>query len=349
MHIVQSNIQFSAQREYSETYVRQESMQMVVGDNNGRENSSEGKKLGHVRDMVNISPQGKGKALAVGQDSDKDECKIDPKLTALIEFIEQTTGKKVKLVDPNSFHGSAHPGHKTEQVEAAVGEEAQEVQGPGFSYQLHEHYQETERTSVQAKGMFQTADGKEVAFDFQVSMSRSFTSAFNLQLQAGRQIDPLVVNYPGTAAQIGQDRFEFDLDVDGEIEEMAFPDQGSGFLALDKNGDGTINNGSELFGPQSGDGFAELAAYDQDGNGWIDEGDEVFGDLKVWTKSADGQDRLVGLGKIGVGAIYLGSIESEFMVKGSGNEDMAQVKRSGVYVTEGGSMGSVQEMDFVVS
>ncbi len=182
----------------------------------------------------------------------------------------------------------------------------------GFvSIQLQEHYQETERTSVQAKGLFQTADGKEVAFDFQINMSRSFTSAFNLQLQAGRQIDPLVVNYPGTAAQIGQDRFEFDLDMDKEVEEMAFPGRGSGFLALDTNGDGEINDGSELFGPASGDGFAELAAHDQDGNGWIDEGDEVFGELKVWSKGADGQDRLTGIGKLGIGAIYLGSIASK--------------------------------------
>ena len=41
---------------------------------------------------------------------------------------------------------------------------------------------------------------------------------------------------------------------------------GSGYLALDKNGDGTINDGSELFGTRNGDGFADLAQYDEDGN-----------------------------------------------------------------------------------
>ena len=347
MHIVQSDIQFSAKREYTETYVRQESLQ-VVGGGTGREAAGQDKKLGHIRDLVDISPQGKGKALAVGKAAKEESGEVNPKLAALIEFIEQTTGKKVKLVDPRLFHGSAQSGHTDQQIEAQAGKEAQEAQGPGFSYQLQEHYQETERTSVQAKGRFETADGKEVAFDFQISMSRTFTSAFNLQLQAGKQIDPLVVNYPGTAAQIGQDRFEFDLDLDGQVEEMAFPGQGSGFLGLDTNGDGQINDGSELFGPQSGDGFGELAAYDQDGNGWIDERDQVFGDLKVWSKEADGQDRLVGLGKLGIGAIYLGSVASEFMVKGAENDDLAQVKRSGVYVTQKGDLGSVQEMDFVV-
>ena len=51
---------------------------------------------------------------------------------------------------------------------------------------------------------------------------------------------------------------------------------GSGFLALDKNGNGKIDDGSELFGTKSGDGFADLAEYDSDGNGWIDEKGRVY-------------------------------------------------------------------------
>ena len=41
--------------------------------------------------------------------------------------------------------------------------------------------------------------------------------------------------------------------------------------ALDINEDGKINDGKELFGTASGNGFGDLAAYDQDNNGWIDE------------------------------------------------------------------------------
>jgi hypothetical protein len=348
MHIVQSDIQFSARREYSEVYSRQESLQMVSREGGQAEEASQGKKLGHVRDMVNISPQGKSKALAVGKASGEQGREISPKLAALIEFIEQATGKKVKLMHPGSFQGAkADAAPQVTKPSQAEAQEQMAKAEPGFSYELQEYYQETERTQVQAKGVFATADGREVSFDFQVSMSRTFMSAFNLQIQSGSRIDPLVVNYPGTAAQVSQDSFEFDLDMDGQLEKMAFPEQGSGFLALDKDGNGEINDGSELFGPQSADGFGELAAYDQDGNGWIDEGDAVFGDLQVWSKGPDGQNRLLGLGKLGIGALYLGSIESEFMVKDSGNEDLAQVKRSGMYVTEDGNVGSLQEMNFV--
>lgn len=64
------------------------------------------------------------------------------------------------------------------------------------------------------------------------------------------------------AASLTERDFAFDIDLDGHADQIAFVGTGSGFLALDRNGDGEINDGSELFGPESGDGFAELAAYD---------------------------------------------------------------------------------------
>ena len=75
------------------------------------------------------------------------------------------------------------------------------------------------------------------------------------------------------------------------------------FLALDKNGDGRMNDGSELFGTASGDGFKDLAAYDEDGNGWIDENDSIYSQLKIWTKDENGKDHLIDLKDADVGAI----------------------------------------------
>ena len=88
----------------------------------------------------------------------------------------------------------------------------------------------------------------------------------------------------------------------------------SGFLALDKNSDGIINDGSELFGTKTGNGFSELAEYDSDGNGWIDENDEVYDQLKVWVKDENGKDTLLSLKEANVGAICLGSSKTTFHV-----------------------------------
>ncbi|MGI6434133.1 MAG: hypothetical protein ACOX0F_02005 [Syntrophomonadaceae bacterium] len=78
---------------------------------------------------------------------------------------------------------------------------------------------------------------------------------------------------------------------------------------------------AELFGPSTGNGFAELALYDEDGNGWIDEGDSVYARLKIWSKDEEGNDRLISVSDAGVGAIMLGNIDTPFTITNSSNED----------------------------
>ena len=139
------------------------------------------------------------------------------------------------------------------------------------------------------------------------------------------------------------------MDADGTEEEIASLSAGSGFLALDKNDDGIINNGKELFGPQSGDGFADLAAYDEDSNGWIDESDSVFKDLKIWTKDENGGNRLIAIGKAGVGAIYLGHTATEFSLnKEITNETQGIVRSTGIFLKESGETGTIQHVDLIV-
>ena len=162
-------------------------------------------------------------------------------------------------------------------------------------------------------------------------------------------MDPLVINLEGNPASFSDQTFFFDLDSDGKAEELSSLAKGSGFLALDLNNDGIINDGSELFGTKSGDGFKDLAAYDKDGNGWIDEDDEVFKHLKVWTKDADGRDRLIALGDAGVGAIYLGHTATEFSVKQmETNQTQGIVRSTGVFLKESGEVGTIQHVDLVI-
>ena len=142
--------------------------------------------------------------------------------------------------------------------------------------------------------------------------------------------------------------YDFDLDADGEADQIHFIGPNSGFLALDRDGSGTIDNGSELFGASTGNGFAELAAYDEDGNQFIDEADSIFEELRIWQKDSAGNDHLVALGQKGVGAIYLGHIDTPFQVKDEANQLQGVVRSSGVYITEGGGTGTVQQLDLVV-
>ena len=118
----------------------------------------------------------------------------------------------------------------------------------------------------------------------------------------------------------------------------------SAFLALDRNGDGIINNGSELFGPQSGQGFDELAAFDGDGNGWIDEADSVYEQLRFWDPQSDA---FATMQERSVGAIYLDSVESPFMMVDQEHEAQALVRASSIYLSESGMSGIIQQVDLL--
>ena len=209
---------------------------------------------------------------------------------------------------------------------------------------------EMENTAFQTTGVARTKDGREINFGVTVEMSRAFCAEFENFTQEDYVVtDPLMINLDSNVANITDMKFMFDIDADGQKEEVSLAEKGSGFLALDKNGDGKINDGSELFGTKSGDGFKDLAAYDEDGNGWIDEADSVFKKLKVWSKDENGKDILISLKKADVGAIYLGNANTEFSVKsGIENQTDAIIRKTGIYLKESGGAGTVQHVDLAV-
>lgn len=216
---------------------------------------------------------------------------------------------------------------------------------------FYSYYSETESTTFQTKGVVKTSDGRELSFDLELSMSRSFMEETEFDRTLDEVVtfyDPLVINMDVPTAAVTDQKFFFDIDCDGTAEEISSLAKGSGFLALDKNGDGIINDGSELFGTKSGDGFRDLAAYDSDGNGWIDENDEIFESLRVWTKDYNGNDKLISLKDADIGAIFLGNVYTGFDLKDDEtNDTLARIQSTGVFLHESdGSAGTIQHVDF---
>ncbi len=209
---------------------------------------------------------------------------------------------------------------------------------------------ETENTAFQGQGTVRTSDGREIDFGITVEMSRAFCRQNeSISTRTVIMCDPLVINMGADVAEVSDQKFLFDLDADGTKEEISTLSSNSGYLALDKNGDGKINDGSELFGTKSGDGFADLAKYDSDGNGWIDENDEVFGKLKVWTKDENGKDLLLDLKEADVGAIYLGKAATQFSLNSmKDNHTNGAIRSTGVYLKESGGTGTVQHVDLAL-
>ena len=210
--------------------------------------------------------------------------------------------------------------------------------------------EEVENTCFSTVGIAKTTDGREITFNVDLEMSRAFCMSNETYVKTMQTlVDPLVINVGSNVTTVSDQKFLFDLDADGKEEEISYLEGGSGFLALDRNGDGTINDGSELFGTKSGDGFMDLAEYDKDGNGWIDEADSVFANLKVWSKNEDGTDTLISLKEAGVGAIYLGNADTEFSMKNLENSATnAVVQKTGVFLYENGGAGTIQHIDLAL-
>lgn len=219
-----------------------------------------------------------------------------------------------------------------------------------LSFNAEEYYSEQENTLFSSVGTVRTADGREINFNVNLAMSRSFTQAYKQELNLGalqKTCDPLVINFDTDTVSLSDQKFLFDIDGDGKEDNVSMLDAGSGYLALDKNGDGVINDGNELFGPQSGNGFQDLSAYDEDGNGWIDENDSIWSKLKIWCKNPDGTDSLYTLGEKGVGAICLQNSATDFSLKGSGGQDNGYIRSTGIFLYENGNVGTVQHLDLV--
>jgi hypothetical protein len=280
--------------------------------------------------------------------SDADKQKIQ----LIQDFIEALRGKKLKIVLPQTSRikiNLSEASITTLHIGAINAQGGRQLQGWGLDYQYHESHYEKEQTVFATSGIVKTADGREIKFDLAYAMSREYSSRIDVSIKAGDAlVDPLVINFSAPTASLSPGKIAFDLDADGDKEQISFVGQGSGFLALDKDGDGKVDDGSELFGPRSGNGFADLAAYDADGNNWIDENDPIYEKLTIWTKDENGNDKLLALGQVGVGAIYLGNAATAFSYKNDANQLQGQLRRSGVFLRENGGVGTVQQIDLAV-
>jgi hypothetical protein len=132
----------------------------------------------------------------------------------------------------------------------------------------------------------------------------------NVNINAEPQkTDPLVLDLAGNGfSTSGLSRsVRFDLDADGRLDQISVPTGDDALLALDRNGNGRIDNGRELFGDQHGaaNGFAELRKYDDNGDGRIDRQDAIFERLSLLRFDSQGRQSSQSLSQADISAIEL--------------------------------------------
>ncbi|QTL34719.1 hypothetical protein [Pseudoalteromonas viridis] len=204
---------------------------------------------------------------------------------------------------------------------------------------------ESQSNVFKADGQIRLENGQQISFAFKSVFEQSHTS-YERIIENVNMKDPLIISFTNRAVELDTERMDFDIDADGQSDNFAQLKKGYGYLALDLNQNNQIDDGKELFGALSGNGFADLAQYDDDGNGFIDENDAIFDSLKVWVKNKD-QDELVSLSDANIGAIALQNADTPMNIRADGQLQGA-IRKSGFYLDENGKPGLVQQVDYVV-
>ncbi|TNF83810.1 hypothetical protein FGE05_06290 [Pseudomonas sp. ICMP22404] len=166
---------------------------------------------------------------------------------------------------------------------------------------------------------------------------------------------PLILDLDGDGVETTglSAHVHFDHDTNGFAESTGWVGRDDGLLVFDRNGNGRIDNGTELFGDNtklpSGDkaanGFAALAALDTNGDGRIDASDTDYASLRVWKDiDSDGETddgELITLSQAGVQSIGVNYVANS-VTDLSGNQHL----QVGTYTRLDGSAATVEDIWF---
>lgn len=167
----------------------------------------------------------------------------------------------------------------------------------------------TETTNVNLHFSIDAVTGDlDLSLSFSQSTSLSFASTVTT---APEQVDPLIINLSNQDFQFDLAReVSLDLDANGTIDSFYSPGEDNFFLALDKNSNGFIDDGRELFGDADGfkDGFTALAQYDFNLDKVINSQDPVFNQLLLMSYDKYGEQKTKTIKDSNITSISLNAV-----------------------------------------
>ncbi len=148
----------------------------------------------------------------------------------------------------------------------------------------------------------------------------------------------------------------FDHNGDGFAEQTGWASPDDGMLVLDKNANGDIDNGNELFGDntvlsngrRAANGFQALAEYDANRDGLIDSSDSIFSELRVW-KDIDSDahvdaGELNTLADVGLKAINLNYLNANIV-----DANGTMHKQIGTFIKNDDTSGAIEDLWYEIN
>ena len=170
--------------------------------------------------------------------------------------------------------------------------------------------------------------------------------------------DPIILDLDGDGLEtvgLASNVF-FDHDGDGVLTKTGWAGKNDALLVWDRNANGTIDTGAELFGDftvlpngtLAPNGFAALAALDSNGDGILDASDPAFAELKLWRDtSQDGVSQggeFISLAEAGIVSLNLANtLKNQNLANGN------QLTREGSFTRADGTTAAMGEFRLATS
>ncbi|NCS03658.1 MAG: hypothetical protein GPJ06_16725, partial [Microcystis aeruginosa G13-11] len=190
--------------------------------------------------------------------------------------------------------------------------------------------------------------------DFNQSSGRSF-GASEKNTEKLTLVDPLVIDLAGNGLEVNNVKTSnifFDIDGDGYAENTAWVSPEDGILTIDLNGDGTINNITEIFSENYGDGTAKsgieaLTTLDSTKNGIISASDDQFNQILVWQdlnqNGISEANELKTLAQHNITSINLNGLPTETIQDGN------IIRTRSIFNRNDGTLGQIADVAFLVT
>lgn len=203
------------------------------------------------------------------------------------------------------------------------------------------------RADVKAPAQTQAASNSlQVDMRFQKHRVEEERVGISLEELGVEMADPLVLDLSGEGINLTRagEGAVFDINADGKQNNTAWVQGGTAMLVYDRNGNGKIDNGAELFGDQNGSahGFGELAKYDSNSDGRINRLDPIFKALRLYQDmNGNGkidEGELFTLPELGIKALKLDFFQVDEKINGN------SLILRGSFEREDGSVGEMSDV-----